>query len=366
MIKFNDLGSQYQELKTEIDNTIQQVLEKGNYILGSEVNELEENFAAYIGTKYSVAVSSGTEAIELALRCLDIKEEDEVITVSNTFIATALGISACGAKIVLVDCGDDMLMDISKVEAAITSKTKAIIPVHLFGQCVDMASIGWLAEKYNLFIIEDASQAHGATNYGIKAGRRGNINCFSLYPAKNFSGIGDGGICTTDSKHYYEKLIMMRNYGSKIKYTHEFVGKNARLDTINAAVLIQKLPHLDKWNAKRNEFAALYSELLKDIPEIEIPVTNENNYHIWHLYVIKANRRDYLQQFLKGAGIETGIHYPTAIHQQPCYKDYDFGSNNSFPNTEKFATEILSLPMHSYLKSEEIEFVCEKIKAFYQ
>lgn len=365
-VRFNDIGGQYQELKTEIDTAIQQVLNNSNYILGNEVNELEENFAAYIGTKYAVAVSSGTEAIELALKCLGIGEGDEVITVSNTFIATALGISACGAKIVLVDCGDDMLMDISKIEAAITPKTKAIMPVHLFGQCVDMVAIGWIAEKHNLLIIEDASQAHGAINYGIKAGARGNINCFSLYPAKNYGGIGDGGICTTDSRHHYEKLIKMHNYGSSVKYYHDFIGKNARLDSINAAVLIKKLPYLDKWNEKRNEFAALYSELLKDIPEIEIPVTNENNYHIWHLYVIKANRRDYLQQFLKGAGIETAIHYPIPIHQQLAYKGYDFGSNNSFPVTEKLATEILSLPMHPYLTASEIEFVCEKIKAFYK
>ncbi len=366
-VKFNDLLKQYEDCKEGIDNAIQQVLNNGNYILGSEVKTFEENFAKYIGTKYAVGVSSGTEAIELALKCLGIGEGDEVITVSNSFIATALGISACGAKIVLVDCNyDDMLMDVSKLQAAITPKTKAIIPVHLYGQMANMVGVNMIALRHNLKVIEDASQAHGASTLGINAGSVGHINCFSLYPAKNLGSIGDAGILTTNSEESYNTLIKLRNYGSSVKYFHDFIGKNARMDTMAAAVLDIKLKKLDEWNDERRIVATHYNELLSDIKQIELPLTAQWNTHVWHLYVIKATRRDELQKFLKDAGIETGVHYPVPIHKQLAYEGYDFGSNNSFPVTEKIADEILSLPMHPYLGMDEVVYVTDKIKQFYK
>lgn len=366
-VKFNDIQSQYKECKGDIDDAIGKVLDEGNYILGKQVSQFEENFAKYIGTKYAVGVSSGTEAIELALKCLGIGEGDEVITVSNSFIATALGVSACGAKIVLVDCNeDDMLMDISKLKSAVTPKTKAIIPVHLYGQMANMVAISLIARQHGLKIIEDASQAHGAKMLDSKAGQLGRINCFSLYPAKNLGSIGDAGILTTNDEQTYNTLIKLRNYGSSVKYYHDFIGKNARMDTMAAAVLDVKLKKLEEWNDKRRIVATHYNELLADIKQIQLPVTAKWNTHVWHLYVIKATRRDELQQFLKQAGIESGIHYPVPIHKQLAYKGYDFGNENKFPVTEKIADEILSLPMHPYLGMDEVVYVADKIKEFYR
>jgi len=366
IINFVDLKNQYKEIKSEVDAAIQKVLDNGDYILGNSVKEFEEDFAHYCGTTYAVGVDNGTTALELALGTLGIGEGDEVITVANTFIATTLAISAVGAKIVLVDCDPDtMLMDIDKMAKAITPKTRAIIPVHLYGQMVDMYAVKAAARSKNIFVIEDASQSHGARHLLKRSGEYGDIACFSLYPAKNLGAAGDGGIIVTDNEKYYDELIKRRNYGSSVKYYHDFIGKNARLDTLQAAILNIKLKYLDRWNGKRNWVAETYHELLNGVGDLKLPATAPNNYHVWHLYVIRTERRNELQNYLKEHGVPTVIHYPIPIHKQKAYEGYDFGGRNNFPVTENLAKIILSIPMHPYLTKEEVEYITTQIKNFY-
>jgi dTDP-4-amino-4,6-dideoxygalactose transaminase len=364
-IQFVDLKSQYLECKQDIDSAIQQVLNDGNYILGNQVKLFEDEFAKYCGVTYGVGVSSGLSAIELALKTFGITKGDEVIIPSNTFIASALPITSLGATVVLCEVNPDtQLMDVSKLEVLITGRTKAIMPVHLFGQIVpNMAKIMALCIKYDLFLIEDASQAHGASQDGRKAGSWGDISCFSLYPAKNLGAIGDSGIAITTSKDYYEKMLSLRNYGSVKKYYHNELGTNARLDTINASVLSIKLKALNKWNSQRNYIANMYHALLRDVGDIVLPKVADGNYSVYHLFVIKTKFRDELQKFLAEKNIGTVIHYPIPIHLQECYKGCFTGN---YPITEQLANEILSLPMHPYLTVDEVGYICTAISSFYK
>lgn len=359
-IQFANLKQQYFELRDEIDTAVQNVLFDCNFILGDGVKIFEIEFANYCGLKYGVGVHSGLSSLELALKVIGIKSGDEVITVANSFIATALAISNVGAKVILVDCGEDMLIDVSKIEEAITPKTKAIIPVHLFGQISNMLAIRLIANKYGLKIIEDASQAHGATQYG-EVGGYSDMMCFSLYPSKNLGAFSDAGIILTNNEEYYNKLIKLRNYGGT-KYHHDIIGTNSRLSTLNARVLSVKLRKLNEWNTKRELIAVRYGILLSGVGDIKLPFVVDRNTHVFHQFVIQTERRDELQQYLKEHGISTLIHYPVPIHKQKCYPELN---HLSFPITERLAKTILSLPIHQYLTLEEIEFICDTIKNFY-
>ena len=360
MIPFVDLKREYVEISEEITYAFHRVLESGWFILGDEVKNFEEEFSKYIGTKYGIGVNSGSDALFLALKALGIGNGDEVITVSHTFISTVDAIVRNGAKPVFVDIDPDTYcIDVTKVEGGITKKTRAIIPVHLYGHPADMEPIMEIAKKYNLYVIEDACQAHGAEYKGKKVGSIGDIGSFSFYPIKNLGAYGDGGIVVTNNEELAEKLRMFRNYGQPQKYYHDFVGVNSRLDEIQAAVLRVKLKYLDGWNERRIKVARLYNKLLEDS---EIVTPNEKEYakHVYHLYVIRYKNREMLQQHLQKNGIPTQIHYPIPVHKQKAY--LNLGFNVHLPATEKICTEILSLPMHPLLHEDEILIIVEGVK----
>lgn len=360
-VHFVDLKAQYNNIKDDILEGITKVIDNTSFILGPQVKEFEEKFAVFSQAKYAVGVASGTDAILLSLKSLGIGPGDEVITAANTFIASVLGISYAGAVPVLVD-NDPVTYNIdpTKIEAAITPRTKAIMPIHLYGQMADMDAIMEIAKKHNLKVIEDACQAHGAEYKGCRAGSIGDISCFSFYPGKNLGAYGDGGMVVTNDEDLYQKVKMLRDYGQLKKYHHEIKGYNSRLDSIQAAVLLAKLPHLDKWNENRREVARLYNELLSDT-DIFVPVESEECRHIYHLYVIRTKRRDEMLEFLKSKEIFCGIHYPIPIHLQNAYKEY---KKSDLPITEKYAKEILSLPMFPELTEEQVIYIVRNIKEF--
>lgn len=363
-VPFVDLKAQYETIKTEIQSAIAKVLEKGDFILGEELKLFEEEFANYCGVKYCVGVASGTEALWLALLALGIKEGDEVITAANTFIATALAITMAGAKPVLVDI-DPKTYNINPklIEEKITEKTKAIIPVHLYGQPADMDEINKIAKKYNLFVLEDACQAHGASYKGKRCGSLGHAAAFSFYPAKNLGAYGDGGAVVTNSGEIAEKIRMLRDYGQKEKYRHLVRGYNSRLDTLQAAILRVKLKKLDEWNKKRMKAAEKYNELLKKT-EAVLPERASDRTHVYHLYVIRTKHRNELQKYLEKKGVFTGIHYPIPIHLQPSFAFLKL-KRRSFPIAEKYAEKILSLPMFPEITEQQIKYVAAEIKNFY-
>ena len=360
MIPFIDLTREYAEISEEITQAIQRVVKRGWFILGEEVKHFEEEFSKYVGTKYGIGVNSGSGAIFLALKALGIGKGDEVITVSHTFISTVDAIVRNGAKPVFVDIEPDTYcIDVTKIEGKITKKTRAILPVHLYGHPADMKPIMEIAQKYNLYVIEDACQAHGAEYKGKKVGSIGDLGCFSFYPIKNLGAYGDGGMIVTNNEELAEKLRMLRNYGQSKKYYHDFVGVNSRLDEIQAAILRVKLKYLDEWNERRRKVATLYNELLED-SMIVTPIEKEYAKHVYHLYVIRYKNRGMLQQHLSKNGIQTQIHYPIPIHKQKAY--LNLGFNVHLPVTEKICDEILSLPMHPWLKNYEVSSITEVIK----
>lgn len=341
-----------------------EVLESGRFIKGPKVKEFESEFAKYCGVRYGTAVSSGTAAIYLALRAQDIKEGDEVITPSHSFIATAEPILMVGAKPVFVDIGEDYNLDVDDVERKITDRTRAVICVHLYGQMCDMDRLSELKEKYGFYLIEDAAQAHGAEYEGKKSGSFGDLACFSFFPSKNMTVAGDGGMIVTDDEELDAKLKALRDHGRDYrrkegKFSSTALGFNLRMSEISAAVGMEQLKHLDGWIRKRREIASWYNELLEDNGKIIRPKEFERRKHAYHLYVIRTKERDKLKEFLFSKGIEIGIHYPLAIHQQPI-----FAGNCNLPKTEKICREVLSLPMYPGLKKEEVEFVCEKVNEF--
>ena len=364
-IPFVDLNRQYKSIKDELDKEIFRVTETGQFILGEDVESFEKDFAKFVGAKYSVGLDSGTSALELSLRALGIGPGDEVITVANTFIATASSIAFVGAKPVLVDINPETYnIDPDKIKEKITKKTKAIIPVHLYGQPCEIDEIMDIAKKNSLYVIEDACQSHGAEYKNKKTGSIGDISAFSFYPAKNLGCFGDGGAIATNNEEIAEKIKMLRNYGQKQKYHHEFIAYNRRLDNLQAAILRVKLKYLEKWNEMRIKNARRYDQLFQDIGQIITPKAIKNSKHVYHLYVVRCQERDKLQQFLKENGISTGIHYPIPIHMQPAFKNLGL-NQGAFPITEKFCGEILSLPMFPELREDEIEYTVEKIEEFY-
>ena len=358
-----NLRKQYAPLKDEIITGIEHVFDGMQLFLGENVQALEKDFAQFCGAKYGVGVSDGTSALHIILRAMGIGPGDEVITVSHTFIATAEAILLVGAKPVFVDIDPvTYLMDVAQVESKITSQTKAILPVHLYGQVVDMDPLMDLASRYHLRVIEDAAQAHGAEYKGRKAGSLGDAAAFSFYYSKNLGAYGEGGFVTTNDPELYRRVRMIRDHGSERRYYHDLVGMNARLDEIQAVVLRAKLPHLAKWNQQRRAHAALYNQLLKGSEAIT-PVEREGNSHIYHLYVLRVPRRDELQAFLKERGIFTGIHYPVPNHLQPAMASLGYKPGD-FPVTEQVVSEIISLPMFAELTDEEIKEVAGAVKEF--
>ena len=360
-----DLKTQYLSLKPKIDQAIQRVIDNTDFILGKEVELFEKEFASFSEAKYGVGVASGTDALHLSLLALGIGSGDEVITAANTFVATVLAISYTGAKPVLVDINpDNYNLDVSLLKKAITKKTKAVIPVHLFGQPADMDPIMEVAREHNLKVIEDACQAHGAEYKGRRLGSIGDIGCSSFYPGKNLGAYGDGGMVLTNDEEIAQKVRMLRNYGSRIKYYHEFKGFNSRLDTIQAAILRVKLKRLDRWTEKRRKHAKKYNELLR---KMEVVTPKEGGYakHVYHLYVIRVKERDGLLKCLKSKGIFAGIHYPIPIHLLGAYQDLGY-KRGDFPVTEQITKEIISLPMYPELKENGIKYIVDNIKTFYK
>ena len=362
MIVMNDFKKEYKAVKPLINDAIKRCLESGWFILGKEVTTFEKQFADYLGTTYCVGTANGLEAIQITLMALGIKKGDEVITVSNSAVATSLAISNIGAIPVFADIDDYYHMDPKDVEKKITKKTKVLLPVHLFGQTAHIKHLRQLAKKYRLFLVEDACQAHGAKQNEKYAGTFGIAGCFSFYPTKNLGGYGDGGAIVTNNKKLYEKIIMLRNYGQKNRYEHLVKGLNSRLDEMQAAILGAKLPTFNQQIQKRNELATIYLHELRNIKEIQLPKTRDGAYHAYHLFVINAKKRTSLQQYLKDHGVQTIIHYPIPIHKQICYKEYN---TISLPKTEHAAKQILSLPLHPFLTKKEVITVCEIIKSFY-
>ena len=363
MILFNDFKTEYLYLKRKIDFAIKEVLMSGRYILGKKVESFEQQFAEYLGAKYCVGVGNGLEALQIALMALGIGKDDEVITTSYSAVATALAIKAVGAKPVFIDIDEYYHLDSSKIEKKITSRTKAILPVHLYGQMVDIEKIKQITKRHSLYLIEDAAQSHGAEYKGKKAGTFGDFGCFSFYPTKNLGAFGDGGAIITNKKELYDKCRMIRNYGQKNRYEHEIYGLNSRLDEIQAAILSIKLKHLDKFNKRRQQIAKLYFELLKDIKEVQLPKIRDNAQHNFHLFVIEAERRDKLMKFLAKNNIPTIIHYPIPIHKQKCFPEFN---NLKLPFLENKVKKILSLPIHPFLKDKDVIYITKKIKEFYE
>jgi len=363
-IPFVDLKAQYRRIQDEVDPAVLAVMQRGDFILGGAVTEFEREYAAYCGVKHCVAVDSGYSALELIIRAYDIGPGDEVITAANTFIATTLAISNAGATPVLVDCDPETYnIDADKIEAAITSRTKAIMPVHLYGQTADMDTIHAIARRRNLLVFEDAAQASGARYKGRMAGSLGDAAAFSFYPGKNLGAYGDGGAVTTNDSAIAEKLRLLRNIGQKVKYYHEIKGFNNRLDTMQAAVLRVKLPHLDGWNAERRHAAAGYADLLAGLP-IDTPSTADYAEHIFHLYVVRVSDREPLMEYLKKMGIATGLHYPIPIHLQPAYAELGY-RRGDFPVTEAYAETIVSLPIFPELDDDKVAYVAGAIRDYF-
>ncbi|MEK6935089.1 MAG: DegT/DnrJ/EryC1/StrS family aminotransferase [Nanoarchaeota archaeon] len=361
-VNFVDITRQTESIREEIDRAIAKVIDSSGFILGEDVELFEKEFASYCGVKYACGVDNGTSALELILRALGIKEGDEVITQANTFIATSTSIVSAGAKPVLVDINPEGYhLDVNKIEEKITNKTKAIMPVHLYGNPFDFDAIKEIAEKYNLKIVEDACQSHGAKYKGKRVGSFGDAAAFSFYPGKNLGAFGDAGMVVSNDEKLINDIKMMRNYGQSKKYHHDFLPLNRRLDALQAAVLRVKLKHLDKWNKMRRNNAKLYGELLSN--NVKVPKISSNNESVYHLYVVQTKKRDELLKFFEKNGISAGIHYPVPIHLQKHF-DYLGFKEGEHPNTEEVSKRIISLPMFPELKKEEIEFVCEKVKEF--
>jgi dTDP-4-amino-4,6-dideoxygalactose transaminase len=361
-----DLQAQHKEIKKEMDAAIKKIIKRSDFILGKEVAVFERGFCRFCNVCYAVGVSSGTAALFLALKSLDIKEGDEVIVPAFTYIATALAVSYTGAKPVFVDITEDTYnIDINKIRKAITKNTKAIIPVHLYGQPADILEILKIAKVYNLKVIEDAAQAHGASiemnNRWRIVGGIGDIGCFSFYPSKNLGALGDGGMVVTNSQEIYKKLLMLRDYGRISKYEHAMIGYNSRLDTVQAAILSIKLKHLNRWNRMRQKAADIYNQLLKDIDAVIVPYALPSVKHVYHIYAIRTSKRNELLQRLKAKNIGALIHYPMPLPLQKAYKNLRYRKED-FPVAQKVAQEIISLPMYPHLKKTQIKFVVDAIK----
>ena len=364
-IPFADLVTEYQSIKAEIHEAIEEVLEQGNFILGPQLEVFEHAFANFSGAQYGIGVSNGLDALRLTLTALDIGPGDGVILPANTYIATALAVSAVGATPQFVDCDPGTYnMTAQAVEQAITAGTRAIIIVHFAGQAAEMDALLEVAERYGLFLIEDAAQAHGAQYKSRPCGSFGIAGCFSFYPSKNMGAYGDGGMIVTNDQQLAERLRRLRNYGQTKKDMHQEKGMNARLDSIQAAILTVKLRHLPHWNARRVELATLYKHALTGVGDLHFQICAPYSTHVYHLFILETERRDQLQDYLTRANIQTRIHYPISIHLQPAYADAGYGPG-AFPHAERLNHRILSLPVYHSLQPDQIEYIVSKIELFY-
>jgi dTDP-4-amino-4,6-dideoxygalactose transaminase len=365
MIPFGDLRLQYQAIKIELDRAIQAVLNDGWFILGKNVSAFESEFAAYCGTAFAVGVGNGTDALQLALMACQVGPGDEVVTTPLSATFSALAISATGAIPAFVDIDPDTYnIDPHRLEEAIGPRTKAIMPVHLYGQPADMDPILAIAHKYNLAVIEDAAQAHGALFKDRRVGALGDAGCFSFYPSKNLGAFGDGGIVVTNNPEIAEKVRMLRHGGQKTRYDHQLLGQNSRLDELQAAILRVKLPYLEKWNERRRHIAALYTALLGD-SEVEPPIEALYAEHIFHLYVVRCKDRGALQEHLTERGVGTAVHYPIPIHLQGAYRWLNV-EPGSFPIAERCANQVLSLPIYPELTDAQVRQIAAHIRDWHR
>lgn len=363
VVPFVDLKAQYASIKNEVDAAIARVVEDTAFIMGREVRAFESAFADYLGARFCVGVNSGTAALQLALMASAIGPGDEVIAPSFTFFATAEAISVLGAKPVFVDIDPaSYTVSAAAIEKAMTSRTRAIIPVHLYGQSADLDPILEIGKRHNLRIIEDAAQAHGAEYQGKRVGALGDAGCFSFYPSKNLGAYGEAGAIVTNDEALTEKLRLLRDHGSTSKYAHAIVGYNFRMEEIQAAVLSVKLPHLDDWNSQRRDRASTYNDLLKNCG-VNSPREMDYARHVYHVYAIQTENRDELQQRLTAAGIQTGVHYPIPIHLQPAYLSLGYQSGD-LPVTEKLSERVLSLPMFPELREDQQRLIADVLLKF--
>jgi dTDP-4-amino-4,6-dideoxygalactose transaminase len=359
-IKFVDLVAQYKEIESEIDSAIKSVIGKSAYVGGPFVSEFEKRFANYLGVKYCVGVGNGTDAIFISLKSLGVGEGDEVIVPANSFIATSEAVSLTGAQVVFVDCEPSSFnLDFADLEKKITGKTKAVIPVHLYGQPVDMQKLMVLAEKHNLYVVEDAAQAHGATSSGQKVGAIGDMGCFSFYPGKNLGAYGDAGAIVTNDEKLASQARMFSNHGRREKYDHEYEGINSRLDGLQASILNVKLGWLDRWTDRRRAIAGIYSDSLKNV--VMTPSVTPELKHVFHLYVIRVKDRDRFRERLGKAGIDTGIHYPVPLPFLTAYKSLGHKPED-FPCAWSLKDEIVSLPMHGNMTDEQVQYVVNQVR----
>jgi len=361
-VPFVDLGFQYREIKNEITPSLNKLFKRGNFILGEEVVLFEKEFARYCKVKYAAGVNSGTDALFLSLLSLGIKNGDEVILPVFTFIATAFAVSAVGAKPVFVDIDEKTYnIDPTKIKKAITKNTKAIIPVHLYGQPADMRPILKIAKEYNLKVIEDAAQAQGATYKGKKCGAISDTGCFSFYPTKNLGAFGDAGMVVTNDHKVYEKILMLRDCGRREKHQHLIKGYNSRLDTIQAIVLRAKLKKLNSWNTMRKKKAEYYNALLKNERKVILPQSSKDASHVYHIYAVRIKDRDKIYDELKKREIGVAVYYPTPLHLQKAYTELNYKKGN-FPVAERIAAEIMALPMFAQITKNQINFVVKQLK----
>lgn len=364
-IPFLSFDKTNDQIKTLTLEAIERCIDSKWYVLGNEVKEFESLYSAYNKVKFTIGVANGLDALHLSLLALGIKEGDEVIVPSNTYIASVLAVSYTGATPVFVEPDINTYnIDPDKIEEKITAKTKAILPVHLYGQACEMGKIMDIAQKHNLFVIEDNAQAHGAEFDGKITGSFGNINGTSFYPGKNLGALGDAGGITTDNEQLYTKCLSLRNYGSHKKYYNEVIGYNSRLDELQAAVLKVKLPFMAEWTNERIQIATWYNEGLQGLAEIVLPATAPKASHVYHLYTIRTEKRDLLQQYLNQKGIGTLIHYPVPPHLQEAYKNLGY-EEGDFPLAEKIAQTTLSLPLFIGMTQSQVEVVCQEIKSYF-
>jgi len=371
-IRMVDLKSQYLQIKNHVDSGIQEVIDQTSFIKGPAVQCFQEELEKYLAVKHVIACANGTDALQIAMMALGLKPGDEVITASFTYVATAEVIALLGLKPVLVEVNPDtFLIDPISIEAAITPRTKVIVPVHLFGQCADMEAILDIANRYNLFVIEDTAQAIGASytfSDGTvkKAGCIGNIGCTSFFPSKNLGCFGDGGAIFTDDDVLAQKIRMIANHGQSIQYHHDIIGVNSRLDTLQAAILRAKLPHLDDYNTKRNEAAAYYDRVFEAVEELKIPKRAAKTNHVFHQYTLQLSvslDREELRKYLSEKGIPSMVYYPLPLHKQKAYID-DRYPQGHFPITENLCESVLSLPMHTELTIEQLEYISNHVISF--
>mgnify|MGYP001599175716 CR=1 FL=1 len=362
VVPFLDLGSQYKEIKSVIDTALKALMRRGDFILGEDVVEFERSFAKYNGARFALGVNSGTDALFFSLLSLGVASQDEVIVPAFTYIASAFAVTYTGAKPVFVDIDEKTFnIDPQRIEQAITRRTKAIMPVHLYGRSADMYAILKISKKHGLRVVEDAAQAHGTEYKGKKAGSMGDAGAFSFYPTKNLGAFGDAGMVVTNDESLYEKLKKLRDYGRKSRYVHTSLGYNSRLDSIQAVFLIEKLKMLDLWNKMRIDAANYYKKLLKGIDGIILP--NEERYgkHVYHIFAVRLKNRNKMQEGLKKAGVSSMVHYPVPLHLQEVYKNLRY-KKGDFPIAEKICGQVLCLPIYPHIKREQIEYVCKKLK----